>query len=307
MNPIAGRFIQAIVVFFGTSLLVFLAVFALPGDPLGALAGDAQLTETVVRNLEAKYHLNDPILVQYMHYVAGLFRGDFGTTISGEPVRNILASAWPVTVQLGLTAWVLELMLGVGLGILATLRPDGIVDRLVTSATILSLAIPTFVLAFFLQQFVGLHLGWFPVAGTSAGWPTAYFLPAFCVASLGIGPVARLTRTSVLQTVSSDYVRTATAKGLSPLRVGTHHILRNALVPVVTYLGLDLGALMGGTVLVEGIFNLPGIGRALFTAVNTQQGSVVVGIVTAGVLVVLAVNLLVDVAHRFLDPRITHD
>ncbi|PSL37599.1 peptide/nickel transport system permease protein/oligopeptide transport system permease protein [Labedella gwakjiensis] len=305
MHPVLSRLLQAVVVFFGTSLLVFLAVFALPGDPLGTLAGDAQLTDTVVRNLEARYHLDQPVIVQYGHYVWGLLHGDFGTTVTGEDVGTILANAWPITVQLALTAWVIELAVGVTLGIVATIRPGGIVDRIATSATILTLAVPTFVLAFFAQQVIGLQLGWFPVAGSAAGWPVSFILPAACVAALGVGPIARLTRTSILQTVSADFVRTARSRGLSPLRVGTRYVLRNALVPVVTYLGLDLGSLLGGAVLVEGIFNLPGIGRALFTAVNTQQGSVVVGIVTAGVLVVLVANVLVDLLHRVLDPRIS--
>lgn len=305
MHPVLSRLLQAVVVFFGTSLLVFLAVFALPGDPLGTLAGDAQLTDTVVRNLEARYHLDQPVIVQYGHYVWGLLHGDFGTTVTGEDVGTILANAWPITVQLALTAWVIELAVGVSLGVVATIRPGGIVDRIATSATILTLAVPTFVLAFFAQQVIGLQLGWFPVAGSAAGWPVSFILPAACVAALGVGPIARLTRTSILQTVSADFVRTARSRGLSPLRVGTRYVLRNALVPVVTYLGLDLGSLLGGAVLVEGIFNLPGIGRALFTAVNTQQGSVVVGIVTAGVLVVLVANVLVDLLHRVLDPRIS--
>ena len=186
-------------------------------------------------------------------------------------------------------------------------RPGGAVDHFVTSITIFTIAVPTFVLAFFFQQVLALQLGWFPVAGGAAGWPMAYILPAVCIAALGIGPIARLTRTSVLQTIGADYVKTARSRGFSSARVGTRYVLRNAMVPVVTYLGLDLGQLLGGAVLVEGIFNLPGIGRALFTAVNEQQGSVVVGVVTAGVFIVLFANVLVDIVHRLLDPRIVHD
>jgi peptide/nickel transport system permease protein/oligopeptide transport system permease protein len=304
LHPVLNRLLQAVVVFLGTSLLVFLAVFALPGDPLGTLAGDAQLTDTVRRSLEERYHLNEPILAQYGHYLLGLVRGDFGVTVTGEDVGGILAHAWPITVQLALTAWVIELVVGVSLGAAAALRPNGALDRIATSATILTLAVPTFVLAFFAQQFFGLQLGWFPVAGAAAGWPMAFILPAACIAALGIGPIARLTRTSVLQTVNADFVRTARSRGITPWQLYTRHVLRNAIMPVITYLGLDLGALLGGAVLVEGIFNLPGIGRALFTAINTQQGSVVVGIVTAGVFVVLIANLLVDLIHRALDPRI---
>lgn len=299
-----SRVLQAFVVFFGTSLFVFWAVFALPGDPLGALAGDAELTESVVRSLEAKYHLNEPLIAQYWYYISNLAQGDLGTTVTGESISNILGNAWPITVKLGLTAWAFELVIGLGLGCLACLKPGGLVDRCITGVTILLIAIPTFVLAFFTQQWIGLKLGLLPVAGVSAGWPVSYLLPALCIAALGIGPVARLTRTSVLETVNADFVRTAKAKGISPARLGLNHIVRNALIPVVTYLGVDLGALMGGAVLVEGIFNLPGIGRTLFTAINTQQGSIVVGIVTAGIFIVLLMNIAVDVLHRVLDPRI---
>lgn len=306
MHPFINRLLQAVVVFFGTSLLVFLAVFALPGDPLGTLAGDAQLTEAVRRNLEQHYHLDQPVIVQYGLYVWELLQGDLGTTITGESVGSILGHAWPITVTLALTAWVIELIVGIGVGAIAAVRPGGVIDRIATSITIVSLAVPTFVLAFFAQQVLGLQLGWFPVAGAGDGWPMSFILPAACIAALGVGPIARLTRTSILQTVNADFVRTARSRGITPWRLGTRHVLRNAMVPVVTYLGLDLGSLFGGAVLVEGIFNLPGIGRALFTAVNTQQGSVVVGIVTAGVLVVLVANLLVDLLHRVLDPRISH-
>lgn len=307
MHPLVSRLGQTVLVFFGTSLLVFLAVFALPGDPIQALAGDAELSETVVRNLEEKYHLNEPLLAQYGHYLFGLMQGDFGTTVTGRSVSDILAHAWPVTIQLGLTAWALELVLGIGLGLAAALRAGGLIDRLVTSATILSLAVPTFVIAFFAQQVLALQFGWFPVAGGSDGWPVSYLLPALCLATLGFGPIARLTRTSVVQTLGVDFVRTARAKGISPARVAFRHVLRNALVPVVTYLGLDLGAMLGGTIVVEGVFNLPGVGRALYTAVSTQQGSVVVGIVSATVLIALVANITVDLLHRVLDPRITHD
>jgi oligopeptide transport system permease protein len=305
VHPLVSRLGQAVLVFFGTSLLVFLAIFVLPGDAVQALAGDAELTDTVVRNLEEKYHLDDPPLLQYWYYLTGLFQGDFGTTVTGQSVGDILANAWPITIKLGLTAWAFELVLGIGLGLLAALRAGGVIDRLVTSATILSLAVPTFVVAFFAQQILGLQLGWFPVAGTSAGWPMAYILPALCLATLGFGPVARLTRTSVLQTLGVDFVRTARAKGISPSRLAVRHVLRNALVPVITYLGLDLGQMLGGAIVVEGVFNLPGVGRALFTAINTQQGSVVVGIVSATVLVALVANLIVDLLHRVIDPRIT--
>lgn len=305
MYFLARRLGQAALAFFGTTLLVYLAVYALPGDPIQVLAGDAPLGEAAERALRERYNLDKPVLVQYWYYMTGLLQGDFGVTIGGEPVSQILSHAWPVTIKLALTAWVFTLLLGVGLGAYAGLKPGGIVDRAVLSATVLSLAVPTFVLAFFMQQIFGITLGWFPVAGISQGWPTSYLLPALCLAALGFGPVARLTRTSVLTTVTADFIRTARAKGISPTRLTSRHVLRNALVPVATYLGLDLAGLLGGAIVVEGIFNLRGVGGQLFTAISSQQGTVVVGIVSALVLVVIVVNLLVELLHRVLDPRIT--
>lgn len=297
---------QAVVTFLGTTLLVFLAVFALPGDPVQALAGEAGLSKTVEAALRAKYHLDQPILSQYWHYMTGLFQGDFGTTIGGESVGNILSHAWPITIKLALTAWFIALIVGVGLGTVAGLRPGGLIDKLVLSATILSLAVPTFVLAFFAQAIFGVELRWFPVAGISDGWPVSYLLPGMCLATLSFGPVSRLARTSVLTTKSADFVVTAKAKGISTLRLNVRHVLRNALVPVVTFLGLDLGALLGGSVVTEGIFNLPGVGGTLYTSINSQQGTVVVGIVSALVIVAVLINLLVEIIHAALDPRIGH-
>lgn len=304
MSFLLPRLGQAILAFLGTTLLVFLAVYALPGDPIQALAGDTSLGEAAERALRDKYNLDKPVMVQYWLYLSGLLTGDFGTTVGGESVANILSHAWPITVKLAATAWIFTLIIGVGLGAYSGLRPGGIVDRMVLGATVLSLAVPTFVLAFFMQQIFGITLGWFPVAGIRAGWPMAYLLPALCLAVLSFGPVARLTRTSVLTTVTADFVRTAKAKGISRARLVVRHIMRNALVPVVTYLGLDLAGLLGGAVVVEGIFNLRGVGGNLFSAISQQQGTIVVGIVSALVLVVIVINFLVEILHRLLDPRI---
>lgn len=304
LRALASRVLQAVIVFLGTTVLVFVAVFALPGDPVQALVGDAVLTEAVERAIRAKYHLDDPLYLQYWHYVSGLLRGDFGTTVGGEDVATILGHAWPVTIRLAATAWVLTLLLGVGLGTTAALRPGGVLDKLVSTATVLALAVPTFVLAFFAQGYLGVRWGVFPVAGISHGWPASYLLPALCLAVLGFGPVARLTRASVLGTSAADFVRTARAKGISGLRLTTVHVLRNALIPVVTFLGLELGALLGGSVVIEGIFNLPGVGGELFRSIAAQQGTVVVGIVSALVLVTIVINLAVELLHHALDPRI---
>jgi oligopeptide transport system permease protein len=292
------------VVFVGVTFVIYVTVFALPGDPIRALGGDRPLSDAVVRALRAEYHLDEPLWQQYVRYIGGLFRGDFGTTFSGQPVGEQMASRWPVTVTLALSAWVLEIVVGIGLGVVSALRRGTLLDKAVLGGTIVASAIPVFVVGVALQLVFAVRLGWFPVAGVTAGWPGAYVLPAVVIALFGLASVSRLTRASVLENLSADYVRTARAKGLAPGRVVGVHVMRNSLIPTATFLATDLGYLLGGTVIIEGIFNLPGVGNLLFGAVRSHEGATVVGISTALILVFLVTSLLVDAIHALLDPRV---
>jgi peptide/nickel transport system permease protein/oligopeptide transport system permease protein len=300
------RSLQAVPVFFGTTFLIFALVFAIPGDPIRALSGDRPVSRTTVEVLRAEYHLDDPLVVQYGTYLAGLARGRFGRDFNGRPVADIMAQRFPVTLRLTLVAFAFELVAGLGAGVLAALRRRSFVDTLVLVTTTLIISIPVFVLGFTLQLLFGVRLGWFPVAGISAGWGS-YLLPGVVLGATSLAYVARLTRTSLVENLRADYVRTAVAKGLSRRRVVGRHALRNSLIPVVTYLGIDLGALMGGAIVTEGIFNLPGIGQQLFASIRRQEGEVVVGIVTALVLIFVLANLAVDLLYGVLDPRIRHE
>jgi ABC-type dipeptide/oligopeptide/nickel transport system permease component len=179
-------------------------------------------------------------------------------------------------------------------------------DNLVLISTTIVVSIPVFVLGFTAQIMLGVKLGWFPIAGLNEGWKS-YLLPAMVLAALSLAYVARLTRTSLVENLRSDYIRTAVAKGLPRKRVVGRHALRNSLIPVVTYLGIDLGALMGGAIVTEGIFNIPGIGQQVFISIRAQEGAVVVGITTALVLIYIAANLMVDVLYGVLDPRIRYE
>jgi peptide/nickel transport system permease protein/oligopeptide transport system permease protein len=217
-----------------------------------------------------------------------------------------MAERFPITARLAVAAFVFELFLGLIAGVLAGLRRGSFMDNLVLVSTTTIVAIPVFVLGFIAQLVIGVQLGWFPVAGIQQGW-YSYALPAMVLGSLSLVYVARLTRTSLVENLRSDYVRTATAKGLPRSRVVGRHALRNSLIPVVTFLGVDLGTLMGGAIITEGIFNIPGVGRAVFDAVRGQEGAVVVGIVTAGIVIFIVANLLVDVLYAVLDPRIRYD
>lgn len=305
---IARRLLQIIPVFFGTTFLIYALVFALPGDPIRALGGNKPLPDSVVRELRDRYNLDDPLVVQYAKYMGGIFlRGDFGQSFSGREVSEMMKERWPITAKLALTAWAFEMIFGLLLGILAGLRRNSVIDTLVLAGTTLVISIPPFVIGYTAQIVFGVKLGLFPIAGADDGWPASYLLPAMVLGALSLAYIARLTRTSLVENLRADYIRTAVAKGLSRRRVIAKHALRNSLIPVVTYLGVDLGLLMGGTIVIEGIFNLPGIGGQIFESIKLQEGPVVVGIITLLVVIFLLANLAVDVLYGVLDPRIRYD
>ncbi|MGH9036684.1 MAG: ABC transporter permease [Acidimicrobiia bacterium] len=302
---LARRLLQVVPVFFGATFLIFALVYAIPGDPIDALAGDRPIAPAVHAELRERYHLDDPLLVQYGKYVSGLARGDFGENFRGREVADIMRQRFPVTLRLGLVAFVFEAALGLVAGVLAGLRRRSLIDSLVLVSTTVVVAVPVFVLGYAAQLLLGVELGWFPVSGIREGL-RSYLLPGLVLGSLSLCYVARLTRASLAEAMRTDYVRTARAKGLPGRRVVGVHALRNSLIPVVTFLGIDVGSLLAGAVVTEGIFNLPGVGQAVFAAVSTQDYPVVVGVVTALVLVFIAANLLVDILYAVLDPRIRY-
>jgi ABC-type dipeptide/oligopeptide/nickel transport system permease component len=303
---IARRLLMAIPVLLGASFLIFAMVYALPGDPIRALAGDRPLAPAVVAELRARFNLNDPLLVQYGKYVAGVFRGDLGTDFRGRPVMEIITQAVPNTIRLATVAIVFAAVVGIVAGVLAGIRKNGWFDSLTLVTTTLIISVPILVLAFIAQYVFGLRLNLFPISGTDQGW-YSFLLPGFVLGSGSLAYVARLTRASLIENLGADYVRTARAKGLRPRVVVTRHTLRNSLIPVVTFIGAEIGALMGGAIVTEGVFNIPGIGRAVFRSIQSQEGAVVVGIVTLLVFVYIFFNLVVDILYAVLDPRIRYE
>jgi oligopeptide transport system permease protein len=303
---VARRLLLAIPVLIGASFLIFAMVYALPGDPIRALGGDRPLPPGVVAQLRAEYNLDDPLLVQYAKYVGNLLQGDLGTDFRGREVIDTITQRLPVTVKLTLVAVLFETLIGVTAGVLAGIRRNGFLDNVVLVSSTIVVSIPILVLAFVSQYVLGLKLGWFPIAGISDGW-YSYLLPGLVLASGSLAYVARLTRTSVAENMRADYVRTARAKGLPHRTVVVRHTLRNSLIPVVTFIGADIGTLLGGAIVTETVFNLPGIGRAIFDSVRSQEGAVVVGIVTLMVFFFIFFNLIVDVLYAVLDPRIRYD
>jgi oligopeptide transport system permease protein len=303
---IARRLLLAIPVLIGASFFIFFLVYALPGDPIRALAGDRPLPAGVAAELRERFNLDDNVFVQYLKYVGGLLQGDLGIDFSGRPVADTISQRLPVTIQLAVVAIVIEAIIGLIAGILAGIRRGGFLDNLVLVSTTFLIAIPVFVLGFTLQYFLGVQIPLFPISGANEGL-LSFVLPGFALASASMAYVARLLRTSLAENLRNDYVRTARAKGLPERLVIGKHTLRNSLIAVVTFIGADFGTLMGGAIITEGIFNLPGIGSAVFDAVRSQEGTVVVGITTFLIFVYIFFNLVADVLYAALDPRIRYD
>ncbi|GAA2480816.1 ABC transporter permease [Streptomyces gobitricini] len=299
------RLLQAIPVLLGATILIYCLVFLLPGDPIQALAGEKKADPNITAILREQYHLNDPLYMRYWYYISGVLTGDFGTDFTGRPVAEIMSETFPVTLNLATLAFLIEAVVGIIAGVFAALGRGKFLDNVVLLSTLLLVSVPVFVLGNVLQLVLGVKWAVAPISYDSEDM-TTLILPAVVLASASLAYITRLTRTSMMETMRADYVRTATAKGLSRSRVIVRHALRNALIPIVTFLGVDLGALMGGAIITERIFNIPGIGGTLYQAVYLRQGTTVVSIVTVLVLVYIVANLIVDLLYAVLDPRIRY-
>ncbi|PFG38765.1 oligopeptide transport system permease protein [Georgenia soli] len=303
---IGRRILQVIPVFLGATLLIYFMVFAMPGDPVAALGGERGLPEAVQEQIRARYNLDQPFIVQYLLYLQGIFTLDFGITFSGREVIDVIAEAFPVTLKLAVMALVFEAVFGVAVGLIAGLRRGGLFDATALVSSLFVIAVPTFVIGFVLQFVVGVKLGWLPTTASSEGTFRDLLMPAIVLGAVSFAYVLRLTRTSVAENLTADYVRTARAKGLSRGRVINVHVLRNSLIPVVTFLGADLGALMGGAIVTEGIFNIKGVGGTLYRAILQGESATVVSLTTVLVMVYIVANLVVDLLYAALDPRIRY-
>ncbi|QFZ18873.1 ABC transporter permease [Saccharothrix syringae] len=300
------RLLQMVPVFLGTTFLIYVMVWAVPGDPFEGKCGERDCPESYVSAMRERFNLDDPLLVQYAKYLGNLLRGDFGLTSSGLQVSDRIAATFPVTLKLALVALVVEAVIGITAGVVSGLRNRGFLDSLVLVSTLFLISIPVFVTGYVVQLVFGLQLGLISPTVTS---PTIgnLVVPGFVLASLSMAYVARLSRASISENRRADYVRTALAKGLPPRRVVGVHLLRNSLIPVITFLGTDLGAFLGGAIVTEGIFNVPGVGGLVFRSILTKDGAMVTGVVTVLVLVYLLMTLLVDLLYAVLDPRIRYD
>ena len=300
------RILQMIPEVISTTLLVYALVFALPGDPVKAMFGDKPVNEAVAAQIRAEYHLDQPFIVQYFIYLKNALTLNFGDTFAGQPVLDEITRAFPVTIRLGLMAFVFEAIFGVVFGIISGLKKGKWYDTVILIVSLLLISVPTFVTGFVMQYVFGIQWAILPVtAGSDPGF-LDLLMPAMVLGSVSMAYIIRLTRSEISSNIAEDYVRTARAKGMSNGQVMLRHVLRNSLIPVVTYLGQDIGALMGGAMITEQIFNIHGIGFLTYQSILKGEANLVVSIVTLLMLIFVVCNLVVDMLYAALDPRIRY-
>lgn len=321
------RLLLLIPVIWGTLTILFLLFFVVPGDPVDLIAGSGgsrAVAPQVRANIEADYGLDKPLAEQYVAYFERLAQGDLGESYAnGRSVNEILGETLPASIRLAIWALIVEVVVGVSVGVLSAVRRYSAGDHISTVATAVVSAIPVFVLGFMLQNAFGIYPnthGWpqwarLPVQGIGPDSWTLFFiptgdqwkylvLPVLVLASVSTALVARLTRTTMLEVIRADYIRTARAKGLPERTVLMRHALRNALIPVVTLIGIDLGILIGSAILTETVFNWPGIGTTLAKAIGQRDAPVVLGGTLVLVMLYIVVNLIVDLSYGYFDPRV---
>ncbi len=313
---IVRRLLQTFLVLIIVSLLVFFMMRFLPGDPILLYLTEGQLMTFTPEDIEAVRHefgLDAPIVVQYFHWVNGLLHGDLGISVFYRiPVMDEIARRLPITMSLGLTAFVLSTLFGIPLGLIAAIRRGKWADTTATVLANLGITVPTFWVGILLIYLFGLYLRWLPTFGYTA--PTVDFglatrqmiMPVFCLTVHALASKARQTRSAMLESLQQDYIRTAWSKGLSERVVIFRHALKNSLIPVITLMGVQLRNIVGGTVLIETVFNIPGMGRLAVDAMLSRDYAVVQGVILVISLVVCMANLIVDIAYGWLDPRIRY-
>jgi peptide/nickel transport system permease protein len=311
---IIRRLVQSAFVLVIVSLLVFLLVHILPGDPILIFVSSGNLkniSQEEIQSLRQQYGLDRPVPIQYLSWLGGIFRGDFGTSITTHrPVIQEIARRLPITFQLSFIALFISTLIGIPAGVICAIRRGMWIDTLITIISNVGITIPVFWLGTMLIYLFALKLGWLPVQGYTS--PFTDFgqslkqavMPVFCLSLFSVSSIARQTRSSMLEIMKQDYIRTAWSKGLSERWVVLRHALKNGLIPVVTLLGMSFSLIIGGSVLVENVFNIPGVSRMVVNAVFVQDYPVIQGFVLIISIIVLVTNLVVDISYGWLDPRI---
>lgn len=300
---ILRRLVLLIPVLIGVSLITFLMSHLVPGDPVAVMLGTNATAENEAL-LREQLGLNDPLYVQYFRYAGNALQGDLGTSIrSGQPVLTEVRERIGSTVQLTLAAMTIAIVLGVTLGVLAAASGRRSTDAGIMSLALIGISMPTFWSGILLILLFGLKLHWLPIAGTG---PKSLILPAIALAAPATAVLARMSRSTMLEVLNEDFVRTARAKGLRNQVVVRRHVLKNALIPVVTIIGLQFGGLLTGAVIVESVFSRPGLGRYAVTAIQSRDFPAIQGIVLLAAIIYVIVNLIVDLLYAAVDPRIRY-
>lgn len=305
LRVLIRRLLLAIPTLAGVLVVVFLLLYVAPGDPVMSMVGERADAETIAR-LRAELRLDDPLPTQFLHYAGGVLSGDLGRSyITGRPILGDLLERFPKTLQLAGAAMLLAALCGISLGVLAARRPGGWTDRLSLALAYLGISFPVYWIGLLLILVFAVTLRWLPPSGF--GRPEHLILPALALGMRSIAFLARITRSAMLDALGSDYARTARAKGLPERMVTLRHALRNALIPVITVLGLDFGAYLTGSILTETIFSWPGLGRYVVNAIARRDLPGVQGAVLFMSVVFVLVNLFTDLAYAKADPRVRYD
>jgi ABC-type dipeptide/oligopeptide/nickel transport system permease component len=299
---IVRRFVGAVVTLIGLSLIIFFLMRLLPGDPARLVAG-LLATEEEVQLIRTQLLLDRPVTEQYAHFFKGLIKGDLGTSSrSRKPVLQEITDRLPATIKLAVISMTFAAVLGILSGILAAYFRNTILDYIISVGTVLGVSIPVYWLGLMLIVFFAVRLRWLPAAGSEH--LTSYIMPSLTLSFFSLALVARMTRSSMLEVLEEDYIRTARAKGLTEQMMLRFHALKNAMIPIITVLGLQFGALLGGAVLTETVFGWPGIGQLLVNAIFARDYAIVQGVVLVFSFLFITVNLVVDLLYGYIDPRI---
>jgi peptide/nickel transport system permease protein len=310
---IARRLIQTVLVLVFVSLMVFSLMHIIPGDPVLIMLGD-QATPAQIEAFRHALWLDQPLWAQYVHWATNVLQGDFGDSIFyHESVISLIAARLPITFHLGIVAFILSTLVSIPAGIISAVRRGSWLDSVITVSANLAMAVPIFWLGILGIYLFSLRLGWLPVQGYTSPLDNLalntrqIIMPALCLAIVPLASLARQMRSSMLEVIQQDYIRTARSKGLTERAVISGHALKNAIIPVVTLLGIQLRNLVGGAVLIEQVFNIPGMGRLMVTGVFNKDYVVVQGTIMVVAIVVALANLAVDISYGYFDPRIRYD
>ncbi|MER9064093.1 ABC transporter permease [Mesorhizobium sp. M0698] len=306
------RFVSTIAVMAMVGMFVFLLLRLAPGDPAAMMAGRSATAE-MIAGIRKTLGLNDPMPVQFIRWVRDMLGGDFGISIfSGRPVLELISQRLEPTLSLSILTMILSVSVGVSVGILAAWRTGGLVDRLLAAFSAIGYSVPVFVIGFFFIYFFAIRTHWLPVQGYIpiddglGPWFVHLILPSVALGLAYIAFIARVTRASMLEVLSEDYMRTAAAKGASSYALLFHHALKNAGVPILTVIGISFAYLIGGVVLTETVFNIPGIGRLVVDAINNRDYPIIQSVLILTSALYVLINLAVDLAYTLIDPRIRY-